>query len=142
MSKFVHCNTGVPQGSILGPILFLIYFNDLPDNVVSKVDSYADDTTITVSGGILEDVEEKLNLDCKKISNWMKSNKLKLNPTKTHIRTMGTQNRLTKLPRPIKVSMDNVALTESKHELLIGCKVSSTFHLFCPQAKPQLCISC
>ena len=64
-------------------------------------------------------------MDCVKISDWMKANKLKLNPTKTHIMTMGTQKRLSSILRPIEVTMDNVVLAESKHDLLLGCKISA-----------------
>ena len=50
LSDFLHCEVGVPQGSILGPLLFLIFFNDLPDTLESSVDPYADDTTVTATG--------------------------------------------------------------------------------------------
>ena len=57
----------------------------------------------------------------------MRSNELKLNPDKTHILTMGTQQRLNTLPETIIVTMDNVVLEEdpSKCELLLGCQMAA-----------------
>ena len=56
MSDFLTCEVGVPQGSNLGPLLFLIYFNDLPHFLSCEVEAYADDTTMTVSGASPEEI--------------------------------------------------------------------------------------
>ena len=125
LSDFSRCDIGVPQGSILGPLFFLIFLNDLPLHVESGLDSYADDTTITATGRSLADIEKKLTLDCAQISKWMVENKLKLDPEKTHQMTTGMRQRLQKLPKPMEVLMDNVALQEdqSGSELLLGCYI-------------------
>ena len=127
LSDFLHCEVGVPQGSNLGPLFFIIFFNDLPYELESEVDSYADDTTISATGGSVREIGEKLTADCSKVSHWMRSNKLKLNPDKTHILTMGTQQRLNTLPENISVTMDDVVLEEdpAKCELLLGCQMAA-----------------
>ena len=127
ISEFLKCEIGVPQGSNLGPLFFLIFFNDLLYTLTSSVDSYADDTTLTSSGDSVEDIESKLNKDCERVCKWMKCNRLKLNPDKTHLLTMGTQRRLNNLPRPLSVRMDNIALMEepSHFESILGVYVQS-----------------
>ena len=55
MSDFLPCEVGVPQGSNLGPLLFLIFFNDLPQFLSCDVDAYADDTTMSVAGATPEE---------------------------------------------------------------------------------------
>ena len=83
--------------------------------------------TISCLGRSVLDGEDKLTSDCERICQWMKSNKLKLNAQKTHILTMGTQQRLSRLPRNLEVTMDNVLLKESpsKSEVLLGCMIDS-----------------
>ena len=127
LSDFLRCDVGVPQGSNLGPLLFLAFFNDLPFELESSVDNYADDTTITATAPTVSEISDKLTADCGKVSRWMQSNKLKLNPDKTHILTLGTAERLRILPGPIQVSMDQVVLQEDplKAELLLGCYIQS-----------------
>ena len=124
-SEYAACTVGVPQGSILGPLFFLVYFNDLPGSLNNPADAYADDTTLTATGPSIEAIEESLNKDCMVVSNWMRANKLKINPDKTHILTLGTQNKLGKLERPLSVHMDKVLLKEdpTQTEQLLGCHI-------------------
>ena len=127
LSDFLHCEVGVPQGSILGPLLFLIFFNDLPATLESSVDSYADDTTVTASGKTVQEISSILTRDCSKVSDWMRSNKLKINPDKTHLLTLGTTERLRNLSEKVVVKMDGITLDEDEEnsELLLGCHIQA-----------------
>ena len=87
-----HIDIGVPQGSILGPLLFIIYLNDLPSMLRNcKVACYADDTAIYVSGETKVEVQHQLQEDFECISYWLKANKLSLNVGKTKVMCMATQ---------------------------------------------------
>ena len=125
MSEFLSCEIGVPQGSNLGPLLFLIFYNDLPDYLSCDVEAYADDTTISVAGDTVEEIGRKLTINCQVVSQWMLRNKLKLNADKTHLMTVGTQRRLQMQDENVVVYMDNCRLGESedKCETLLGCLI-------------------
>ena len=126
-SDLIHHSLGVPQGSNLGPLLFLIFFNDLPHFINESIDCYADDSTLGATGQSIVNIGNKLTDDCKNLSDWMACNKFKLNAEKTHFLVMGTRRRLGTLTEQLQVFMDGVTLQESEDqcEILLGIKIKS-----------------
>ena len=80
-SNTVPVTSGVPQGSVLGPILFLIYINDLPDSTKSKVRLFADDTAIYLAVSSLEDAQI-LQQDLDHLHDWELEWDMEFNPSK------------------------------------------------------------
>ena len=77
--------TGVPQGSILGPLLFLLYINDLPAAANLKTVMFADDSNLLIRGNNMRDLCGVLNHELEHINDFFKANKLKLNTKKTKL---------------------------------------------------------
>ena len=74
------------QGSVLGPLLFLIYINDLNKAVSSsKINHFADDTNLLYASKSLKDINKTINFELKNIVHWLRANKIALNTTKTEI---------------------------------------------------------
>ena len=127
MSGFLETKVGVPQGSNLGPLFFLIFFNDLPEIIDNHVDCYADDSTLTATADSVEEIGRKLTSDCANVVRWMSENKLKLNAEKTHVLMLGTDQRLRRQESTLQVTIDQTRLEEDpkKCEVLLGCQVQS-----------------
>ena len=85
-SNVLPINHGVPQGSVLGSLLFLIYINDLNSiSNLSKIHHFADDTNILYASNSLKDINKKTNRDLKSIAEWLKATKISLSPGKTEL---------------------------------------------------------
>jgi hypothetical protein len=102
-----NINTGVPQGSILGPLLFTLYINDIETCVEnSNLHLYADDTVIYASGTDPNEISCILTADLLKIENWLCRNKLTLNIDKTKWMLFST--------KPLQSRFSSIKITISK----------------------------
>ena len=127
LSSKLPITHGVPQGSILGPLLFVIYINDLPSVLQSSSASlYADDTVIYCYGSSSRELSEKLNRDLLTVAQWMNEHKLTLNLEKTKCILIGSNRKLeSKVPLTVSIldhKVDNVSSFK-----YLGIFISSDF---------------
>lgn len=115
-------NVGVPQGSILGQLLFKIYINDLPSCLTtSECLLYADDTTIVNTDKFLQSMIYKLNNDLTSLAAWCFHNKLQINSTKTKFVVFHSHQRVHNYIPP--VFLDQFAIEADEEGTFLGIKL-------------------
>ena len=119
---------GVPQGSILGPLLFIVFFNDIADRIQhSNVITYADDTVVYYSSNDVNAIEDILNLEMENIGKYCRENELLLNLKKGKTESMlfGTSKRISKYGRDLKIQYQNTEISFVKEYVYLGNTVDS-----------------
>lgn len=115
-SQLMEINAGVPQGSVLGPVLYLLYTSDLPKFHGLTVATFADDTALLAVGTTLEETTSKLQKGCDKIQEWTKKWKIKLNEMKsTHI-NFTYKN----INNPFRVNLDGILVPYANTAKYLG----------------------
>ena len=128
-SSIENNNYDIAQGSTLGPLLFLIYVNDLPSSVNCIPRLFADDTCLVYSEKKQQRLTEIINADLQKISEWFnKANKLTVNPSKSNIIIIPP--KLNQLPVTIKTYLNNTLIpqTSAVNYLRITIDTDLKFH--------------
>ena len=102
----VSVNTGIAQGTVLGPIMFIFYINDIFECVEHvKMNVFADDCVMYCSGNNWLSVKGKIQSDFDRVIDWTFRNNLRLNATKTKAILFGTRNKLSKIGNPEHITM-------------------------------------
>ena len=111
---------GIPQGSILGPLLFLIYVNDLPDcHLASDIILYADDTVIYYSTKNVSDLDHHINADLRTVSEWFSRNLLTLNISKCNFVIFGSPKKLNHI-QDILVEVEGTCIERTQSFKCLG----------------------
>ena len=130
-SNVLANNYGVAQGSTLGPLLFLLYINDLPSSVNCVPRFFADDTCLVYSSSNPSTLNTAINQDLKNISQWFKANKLTVNPSKSNVLII--PHKLNKTVPNMNFFLNNTLIQQSSSVKYLGViidfKLSFDIHI-------------
>ena len=110
VSYFKEITAAVPHGSILGPLLFIIFIDDMfmhESSVDNKSSLYADDSSFCTVGNTVAEIETNLNQDLKKVTDWCTRNRMFINITKTKSMLLCTRKIRMNLGSTLKIKIDN-----------------------------------
>ena len=118
-SNVLSISCGVPQGSVLGPLLFLLYINDLP-NISSKLKFFlfTDDTNIYYESNDLKELEKVVNQELKQLCLWLNLNRLALNVSKTNFVIFRSKRKLAN--HNVVLILNRKALQQKDHVKYLG----------------------
>ena len=125
VSSWGSVKTGVPQGSILGPLLFTLVINDLPSVLQStKVMLYADDTTIYHSCSEPHELKAALAADLSRIVGWLRKNHLQMNVRKTQLLLLARKGRVRELEH-VRLSVNGTEISRQDYVKFLGVLIDS-----------------
>ena len=131
-SDFMDITCGVPQGSILGPQLFLIYINDMYSSLSCRLSLYADDSALFFSHKDPNVIADRLSKELSNCKNWLTDNRLSLHVGKTECLLFGTRRRLSKVGN-FSVTCDGMAVSRvtsvSYLGVILDSNLSGTDHV-------------
>ena len=121
-SNLGNLNCGVPQGSILGPLIFLIYVNDMPQSVDCDLFLYADDTCLGFTDKDIKTIESNLNKNFNSLCDWFVENKLSIHfgEDKTKSIVFGSKRRLKKLDI-LDIKRGDIKISQQNKVTYLGC---------------------
>ena len=120
-------SSGIPQGSILGPTLFLLFINDLPLSWESRNGLFADDATFYASATTLTDVQLQPQRDLNSTAMWTKEHGMVAHPEKTKYMIIGTRQKLSRCEEcALTLFLDDRKLEQAQEERLLGLDIDLT----------------
>ena len=125
MSSKGYIKYGVPQGSILGPLLFLLFINDLPLYTDVFADLYADDTTLYEINSSKSEIETKLQKAFSDLAQWCRLNGMAINIDKTKAMIVTTRQKRSMMEDTFHITLNDMALSQVPTEKVLGVQVDN-----------------